>query len=70
MPIRNTSVKNAVIELMSSLPDTISWDEVQYRMYVRQQIEAGLADSAAGRVVDTEEMRRRLAERKGREREQ
>ena len=64
----DANVKNAVVELMSSLPDSVSWDEVQYRLYVRQQIEAGLADSAARRVIDTEEMRRRLADRRRQER--
>ena len=66
----DVNVKNVVAELMSSLPDSVSWDEVQYRLYVRQQIEEGLADSAAGRVVDTSTMRRRLADRKDRKRGQ
>jgi predicted transcriptional regulator len=66
----DVNVKNAVTELINTLPDSVSWDEVQYHLYVRQQIEAGLADSAAGRVIDTSEMRRRLADRKDRKRGQ
>ena len=69
-PMADVNVKNAVTELINTLPDSVSWDEVQYRLYVRQQIEAGLADSAAGRVIDTSEMRRRLADRKDRKRGQ
>jgi predicted transcriptional regulator len=53
-------VKDAVNAVVQSLPDNVSWDEVHYRLYVRQQIEAGLADSDAGRLIDTDEMRRRL----------
>ena len=58
------SVKDAVTSVVQSLPDDVSWDEVHYRLYVRQQIEVGLADSDAGRLMDTDEMRRRLDERK------
>lgn len=53
-------VKDAVQDVMHSLPDDVTWDEVQYRLYVRQQIEEGMADSDAGRVIDTDELDRRL----------
>jgi predicted transcriptional regulator len=53
-------VKDAVNAVVQSLPDNVSWDEVHYRLYVRQQIDAGMADSEAGRLIDTDEMRRRL----------
>ena len=54
------SVKDSICALIQALPESVTWDEVQYRLYVSQQIEEGLADSAAGRLLDTEEMRRRL----------
>jgi len=54
--------KSAAKAILDALPDDASWDDVQYHLYVRQQIEAGFADEAAGRLVDTAEMRRRLAE--------
>jgi len=53
-----------LMRLMRLLPENVTWDEVQYRLYVRQQIEIGLADSNAGRLVDTDEMRRRLDAKK------
>ena len=61
---QTSGVKDAVNAIIQSLPDDVSWDEVHYRLYVRQQIDAGLADSDAGQLVDTDEMRRRLVERK------
>lgn len=64
MPKESIPVKDAVTEVMRSLPDDASWEEVQYRLYVRQQIEAGLADDDAGRLLDTNAMRQRLAEHK------
>ena len=57
-------VKDAVNAVIQSLPNDVTWDEVQYHLYVRQQVESGLAVSDAGRLIDTDEMRRRLIERK------
>lgn len=53
-------VKSAAREAIESLSDDATWDEVIYRMYVRQKIEAGLADAEAGNLISTEEVRRRL----------
>ena len=56
------SIKDAVRELIDQLPDECTWDDVMYRIYVRQKIEAGLADSAAGRVHSNEDIRREFEE--------
>jgi predicted transcriptional regulator len=55
-----TDVKSAARETIDLLPDDTTWDDVIYRMYVRQKIEAGLADAEAGNLVSTDEVRRRL----------
>lgn len=57
---QNSEIKNAVNAVVQSLPNDVSWDEIHYHLYVRQQIEAGLADSESERLIDTDEMRRRL----------
>ncbi|MCA9160614.1 MAG: hypothetical protein KDA72_19920 [Planctomycetales bacterium] len=54
------TVKSAAKETLESLPDDATWDDVIYRMYVRQKIEAGLADAEAGNLISTDEVRRRL----------
>jgi len=59
LPVRDT-----LTEIARLLPTDASLEDVQYQLYVRQQIEAGLADEAAGRLIDTDEMRRRLAAHK------
>lgn len=56
--------KTAAMAILDTLPDDVSWEDVQYHLYVRQQIDAGLKDDAAERLVDTDEMRRRLTEHK------
>jgi predicted transcriptional regulator len=59
LPVRDT-----LTEIARLLPADASLEDVQYLLYVRQQIEAGLADEEAGRLIDTEEMRNRLAAHK------
>lgn len=56
--------KTAAKAILDALPDDASWEDVQYHLYVRQQIDAGLEDDATGRLIDTDEMRRRLGEHK------
>ena len=58
--VAKSDVKTAARETLDLLPDDTSWDEVIYRMYVRQKIEAGLSDAEAGNLVTTDEARRRL----------
>ena len=54
------SVKEAARHLVENLPEDVTWDDLMYQIYVRQNIEAGLADSEAGRVVEVEEIRKRF----------
>ena len=62
------TAKIATRAILDALPDDASLEDVQYHLYVRQQIEAGLVDDAAGRLIDTEEMQRRLIEHKAAQR--
>ena len=47
---KRRSVKAEAIKLVRGLSPSSSWDDLMYRIYVRQKIEAGLADIRAGRV--------------------
>ena len=49
-------------EVIDSLPDSASWDDVMYELYVREAIDAGMADVKAGRSVPQAEVRTRLRE--------
>jgi len=42
------SIKSRAMKLVRGMPENSSWDELMYRIYVRQKIEAGLADIKAG----------------------
>ena len=52
------SFKSRAMSLVRDLPQNSSWDDLMYRIYVRQKIEAGLADLRAGRVHSHESIRR------------
>lgn len=55
-----SAVKEIVEEILEQLPDDTTLEEVQYRLFVRQKIEQGLADVDAGKVVSHEEAKRRM----------
>jgi predicted transcriptional regulator len=57
-----STVKQEVIRLIQSLPDDCTLEDIQYRLYLREQVEQGLADIEAGHVVSHEEAKRRIAE--------
>jgi len=50
------TIKEALKEIADQLPDECTWDDVMYQVYVRQQVETGLADADAGRVVSHEDV--------------
>lgn len=53
----STDIKDQARELIDKLPDNSTWDDLVHEIYVRQAIEAGLADSKAGRTTDVERVR-------------
>lgn len=55
--MQTQNVKTIARQLIDQLPETCSWDDLMEQLYVRQAIEAGLADSAAGRLKSVEDVR-------------
>jgi predicted transcriptional regulator len=55
-----SSVKEEAARLVASLSDDATWEDLMYEIYVRQEIEGGIADADAGRVFSTDEIRRRF----------
>ena len=54
------NVKNEARKLIEKLPEDATWDELAHEIYVRQSIEAGLADSKAGKTVDVKTVREKF----------
>lgn len=57
------NIKLEARRLVDSLPDSATWDDLAYEVYVRQSVEAGLADADAGRVVNHDEALARIRAR-------
>jgi predicted transcriptional regulator len=57
------SIKPGARALVESLPETATWDDLAYEVYVRQAIEIGLADAEAGRTIAHDEALARIRSR-------
>jgi predicted transcriptional regulator len=58
--MKTYNIKKEVQSLLRDLPEDATWDDLMYKIYVRQAIEAGLEDSKAGRTIDVKEVRSRF----------
>ena len=55
--MQTTNIKQEAYRLVEQLPEHATWDDLMYEIYVRQAVEAGLADSEAERTLDVKEVR-------------
>jgi len=55
--MKASCIKGQARRLVENLPDNATWDDLMYAIYVRQTIEAGLADSKTGRMTDVKHVR-------------
>ena len=58
--MHTVNVKEEAKRLVERLPDDVTWDDLMHEIYVRQSVEAGLADSEAGKVTDVADVRARF----------
>ena len=56
-------VKEEAKRLIDDLPDTATWDDVMYELYVKMKIARAMAAAEAGDVVPHEEAKRRILAR-------
>lgn len=57
-PVR--SAKEAVVEIVSGLPEDSTYDEILQELVFNRMVERGLADADAGRVISDDEMKRTI----------
>jgi len=50
-------LKEDARKLVDNLPEQSTWDDLMHEVFVRQSVEAGLADSKAGRIRSVEDVR-------------
>ena len=53
--------KEVVQRLLSELPDEVSFEDIQYHIYVQEAVQRGLDAADRGELIDQEEIERRMA---------
>ena len=56
------NVKELAIDLIKSLPNDCSLEDIQYHLYVREKVERGIQAIDEGRVVSQEEAEKKVKE--------
>lgn len=56
------TAKQVVRDVLDTLPDECSLEDISYHLYLRARLEEGLADLDAGRTVPHEQVMREAAE--------
>ena len=54
------TVKEEIINSMSSLPETATYEEAMYRLYVLEKINRGREDVKNGRTITIEQLRQEM----------
>ena len=52
------TIKRNAIELINSLPDSTTWDDIMYEIYVKQKIDKGLDDVKNNRTTSHEDVKK------------
>lgn len=52
------TIKEEARKLIDNLPEESTWSDLMYEIYVRREIELGLADIDAGRTVEMDEVKK------------
>jgi predicted transcriptional regulator len=53
--------KQEVQQILNSLPEDATLEDIQYQIYVRQAIAEGIRDIEQGRIATQEEVEQRMA---------
>lgn len=55
------TAKEQVRQILDEMPDDASFQDIEYRIHLRRKVDQGLADIEQGRVLEEEEVERRMA---------
>lgn len=50
------TIRDEARKIVDQLPDNATWEELAYRIYVRQKIEAGIKEADEGLLADQNEV--------------
>ncbi len=55
------TTKQEAMDLISRLPQEVTWEDIMYQLYVRRKIEEGIKAADEGRLVSHEEVKKLFA---------
>lgn len=58
--MEKAELKKEMNDLLDELPENANWNDVMYKIYVRQSIEQGLKDVEEGRVISHEDLKKKF----------
>jgi hypothetical protein len=56
----SNEIKAEAHRLIDTLPVDATWDDIMYRLYVRQCVASGVADADTQRVIEVNDVRRQF----------
>jgi len=57
------TTKKQALQMIKSLPEKVTWDDIMYEIYVRKKIEAGMVAAEEGKVMRHEDVKKRFLQR-------
>ncbi len=54
------TVKDEIRRMIENLPEDVTWEDVQYSIYVRERIERARGEAAQGKILEEDEVERRM----------
>lgn len=57
------NAKDTARQLIDQLPDTATYNDIMYELYVKQKIEQGMQDSRDGKITPHEDAKKRYQQR-------
>ena len=57
------AIKEQAINLIKELPENVTWDDIMYKIYVREKIEDAIVEADKGNFISHEEAKKRLLSR-------
>jgi len=55
------TAKEHIRQILDEMPDDASYQDIEYRIYLRRKVDQGLEDVRQGRVLEHEQVKRRMA---------
>jgi predicted transcriptional regulator len=52
-----STTKDEALQLISRLPEEVTWEDIMYRLYVKRKIEEGIKAAEEGRTVSHDQVK-------------